>query len=32
MSSYEDATIRDDTAAQDSNDDLIQMLNDVDAN
>jgi hypothetical protein len=32
MNSYEDATIGDDTVAQDTNDDLIQMLNDVDAN
>ncbi len=32
MSSYEDATIGDNTVAQDTNDDLIQMLNDDDAN
>jgi hypothetical protein len=32
MSSYEDETIEDDTAAQDTNDDLIRMLNGVDAN
>ncbi len=32
MSSYEDATIGEDTLAQDTNDDLIRMLNDVDAN
>ncbi len=32
MSLYEDATIRDDTAAHDTNDDLIKMLDDVDAN
>ncbi len=30
-SSYEDAAIGDDTAAQDTNDDLIRMLDDVDA-
>jgi hypothetical protein len=32
MSSNEDATIRDNTVAQDTNDDLIRMLDDVDAN
>jgi hypothetical protein len=32
MSSYEDATIGEDTVAQDTNDDLIRMLDDVDAN
>jgi hypothetical protein len=32
LSTYEDATIGDDTAAQDTNDDLIKMLADVDAN
>jgi hypothetical protein len=31
MSSYEDATIRDNTVARDTNDDLIWMLNDNDA-
>jgi hypothetical protein len=31
MSSYEDATIGDDTVAQDTNDDLIQKLDDNDA-
>jgi hypothetical protein len=32
MSSNEDTTIGDDTVSQDTNDDLIQMLDDVDAN
>ncbi len=32
LSSYEDATIGDNTVAQDTNDDLILMLNDNDAN
>jgi hypothetical protein len=32
MSSYEDATIGDNTVAQDTNDDLIRMLYDNDAN
>jgi hypothetical protein len=32
MSSYEDATIGDNTVTQDTNDDLIQMLDDNDAN
>ncbi len=32
MSSYEDAAIEDDAAAQDTNDALIGMLDDVDAN
>jgi hypothetical protein len=32
MSFYEDATTGDDTVARDTNDDLIRMLNDVDAN
>ncbi len=32
MSLYEDATIGDDTAAGDTNNDLFEMLDDVDAN
>ncbi len=32
MSLYEDATIEDDTAAHDANDDLSKMLDDADAN
>ncbi len=32
MSSYEDATIGDNTVAQDTKDDLIRMLDDNDAN
>jgi hypothetical protein len=32
MSSYDDATIGDNTVSQDKNDELIQMLNDNDAN
>jgi hypothetical protein len=32
MSSYKDATIRDNTVARDTNDDFIQMLNNYDAN
>ncbi len=32
MSSYDDATIGDNTVSRDTNDELIQMLNDNDAN
>ncbi len=32
MSSYDDATIGDNTVSWDANDELIQMLNDNDAN
>jgi hypothetical protein len=32
MSSYDDATIGDNTVSQETNDELIQMLDDIDAN